>query len=244
MKQRRLKAVQAHELGLTLYARWEFDDLPRAALEELGDALLVWAPTETLDQITRRALELVWTPQLERDVRDCVVELEADPRYADITARALYELDSDHGGSKLAREFIRQVALQYAHDDLPLFCLCCIDEAVKNRDGPARRARALEAVAIAAADANVGEAELRGAVRQAGLRPGSLPALLATDERRAAVRARLERLAQLGVLSVPHLSRELRKVLAEPMPADPARDAVWAAACDSLAERLLRPALN
>jgi hypothetical protein len=97
MKQRRLKAAQAQELGLTLYARWQFDDLPRRALEELGDALLVWAGGDVLDEITRRALSLVWTPGLERDVRDCIVELEAEERYADITARALYELDTDHG---------------------------------------------------------------------------------------------------------------------------------------------------
>ena len=244
MKQRRLKAVQAHELGLMLYARWQFDDLPRAALAELGDALLVWASGELLDEITRRAVAAVWTPELERDVRDCVAELGADPRYADLTARALYELDADHGGSKLAREFVRQLALQYAHDDLPLFCLCCIDEGVKNREAASRRATALEAVAIAAGDANVDEAELRVALRRAGLRPGSLPVLLATKERRAAVRARLERIARLGVSSVPHLSRELRKILAEPMPGDPASDEVWAAACDHLAERALRPALN
>jgi len=244
MKQRRLKAVQAQELGLTLYARWTFDDLPRRALEELGDALLVWACGETLDEITRRAISLVWTRGLERDVRDCVVELENDPRYADITARALYELDTDHGDSKLAREFIRQVALQYAHHDLPFFCLCCIDEGVKNREGPARRLAALEAVAVAAADAKVDESEVRDALRRAGMRPGSLPLLLATDERRAAVRSRLERLARLGVSSVPDLSRELRKILSEPMPRDPGSDAVWGAACGYIAERALSPALN
>ncbi len=228
-----------------LYARWQFDDLPRRELAELGDALLASAAEDELDEITRRAVRHVWTDELERDVRDCIVELQPEPDYVDMAARALYELDTQHGECRLARRFVQQVAFQYAHDALPpLFCLCCLDQGVENRSGQARRAAALEAVVIAWGEAGIAEPELRAAVRLSTLAPDALPALLATNERRAAVRGRLERVARLGVGGVPHLSRELRRILAEPMPDDARDDVVWSALCSTLAERRLRPVLN
>jgi hypothetical protein len=51
-------------------------------------------------------------------------------------------------------------------------------------------------------------------------------AILATDERRGAVRSWLENLAQLGALSVPTLSIELVGVVRGPLPAVE-DDQVW-----------------
>lgn len=50
--------------------------------------------------------------------------------------------------------------------------------------------------------------------------------MLATDDRRQAVRAWLPRLAELGTSSVPTLSAELLAPLDEPLPAA-ANDALW-----------------
>ncbi len=237
-----------------LYARWQFDDLPRPELAELGDALLALAAEEELEEITLRALERVWTNELEQDVRDCIAEIVELSRRSS-TTRTWQRAPSSSSRrstaeSRLARRFIQQVALQYAHEGLPfMFCLCCLDLGVENRTGEGRRATALEAVAIAWADAGIGEPELRAAVRRSTLNPEALPVLLATDERRTAVRERLRRVARLGVVGVPHLSRELREILAEPMPDDARDDVVWSALCWSLvgatlAERRLQPVLN
>ncbi len=66
---------------------------------------------------------------------------------------------------------------------------------------------------------------------------GDVAAVLATDERRRAVRSWLENLAQLGVGSVPTLSGELAAVARGPLPAA-ADDQVWREATLGLTETL------
>jgi hypothetical protein len=69
-------------------------------------------------------------------------------------------------------------------------------------------------------------------------------ARLGTVERRAAVRARLGRLGELGRNSMPTLASELRALAAEPLPARAEDDDVWEEVCTLLLADLARPDLN
>ncbi len=240
---------QVQDLALWLNARWVFD-VPERELGELGDAMLAGVDDPQLDEIEARLVDRVWTTELERDVDEALVELagEADgcghTRYRHTLERARVDLEVRHHGSAIARALLRQVAYQAAQDRLPfMFCLCCLEERIQNRPDE-RRAAALETAPIAWPDVDIGDEELKRAARRGALDPGELPALLATDARRRVARARLRRLAGFAAQRQPQLSRELRKVLAEPLSPDPRNDALWVKLCRSLVDFELLPGFN
>jgi hypothetical protein len=105
-----------------------------------------------------------------------------------------------------------------------------------------RRALALRVARIARRAAAVPEAELRAAVATATfvIERGDAAVALATDERRRAVRAWLQRIAELGSTSVPTLAAELRALVAEPFP-PAAGDELWHETVAGLISRLVEP---
>ena len=50
----------------------------RAALDELADAMLMWAPEPTLERLTGPALEALWDDDLPRWIREGLVRLSGD----------------------------------------------------------------------------------------------------------------------------------------------------------------------
>ncbi len=235
---------QVQDLVLWMHARWVFE-VPDGELEELGDALLAGVDDPRLDEIEARLVDRVWTPELEKDVDDALADLEQEAdRCRHVVERARLDLEIRHHGSAIARALLRQMAYQTAHDRLPfMFCLCCIEERMGNLPGE-RRAAALQAAPIAWPDAGIQDDELREAVKRSRLHPASLPVLLATDARRSAVRTRLRRVADFSSRRQPELSGELRKILAEPLPADPRADDLWVELCRGLLEWQLLPGMN
>jgi hypothetical protein len=235
---------QVQDVVLWLHARWVFD-VPEEELEELGDALLAGVRDPRLDEIESGVMDRVWTDELGRDLDEALGELEQESdRCRHMIERARLDLEIRHGASAVARALLRQIAYQGAHDRLPfMFCLCCLEERIERRPGAARAA-ALESAAIAWSDAAITHEELEAAARRCALNPGALPELLATDERRLAVRARLHRFAALASGRQPGLARELRKLLADPLPPDPRDDALWVELCRGRADFELLPGFN
>jgi hypothetical protein len=218
-------------------------DADRAALDELADAMLVWAEGAELERLTDEAIDHLWDDTLAGWVRDGIVRLSKDEEWKQGATAALADYDRDPPRSEVAREVVRNLAMQLgATDHPPMFCLCCIDEAMTGTRPDERRHLARRAAILAVRNAAVPEAEVHAAISAMAREPPA--ARLATEARRAAVRARLGRLGELARDSMPTLSVELRSLAAEPLPERPEDDDVWEEACLHLTAAAARPDLN
>jgi len=212
----------------------------RAALDELADAMLMWARGPELEELTTRSIAAVWSEELEGQIRSglrAAAELGDDWRPSVEAATAAFEQDPK--GSPVTRAAVQRLAWDLGSQDAsPFFCLCCIDERVAHASPGCRRARAREAAILAVRDVAVSAGEVAAAVA------ATAPGRLATDERRRAVRRRLGRLARHGRRSLPALACELERIASEPLPADPALDDVWEVVAHALLGDHAKPELN
>ena len=212
------------------------------ALDELADAMLVWAKGPELERLTDVAVERIWDAELEGMVRDGLVRLSVQDGWEQGTAKALAEFDRDPPRSEVAREVVRHLAMQLAGADHPFFCLCCIEEALGRVEPADRRALAVRVAILATRNAGVPAAEIEEALADAARCP---PAeRLGTVERRAAIRTRLGRLGELATESMPDLAVELRALASERLPDRPEDDDVWQEACVHLLAEVGRPDLS
>src|SRR5471030_1770860 len=71
------------------------EDNDRAALDELADAMLVWAEGPELERLTDEALDRVWIDELEQWIREGLVRVAADKDkdWERAAAAALVEFD-------------------------------------------------------------------------------------------------------------------------------------------------------
>ena len=197
----------------------------REALDELADAMLVWADEPVLERLTAEALDRIWSAELQAMVREGLLRLGERAEWAVGVAAALAEFDCNPVGAEVSREVVRHLAMQLGQEDTPFFfCLDCLDDAISEASLEARRALAVRAAVVA--------------VRNAGGRLDGSPA------QRAAVRARLGRLGELGCDSLRALAAELRVIAAEPLPALPEDDDVWAVVYERLVADRVRADLN
>ncbi len=218
-------------------------DEDRAALDELADAMLVWAEGPELEELTDRTVDRLWSDDLADGIREGFDRVGAmGDEWATACEAARAEFDRRAGRSAVSRSVVQELAMQLGHLDVPfLFCLCCLDEAVAQVEPDLRREVALAAAVIARRNAQVAENEVRAALAHVG--KGAV-AELARDDRRAAVRARLGRVGRLGRESIPALAAELSAIGAEPLPANPEDDDAWGAVCTALLADVARPELN
>jgi hypothetical protein len=215
----------------------------RPALDELADAMLVWAQGPELERLTDEAVERVWDAELEGMVRDGIVRLSSQDGWEEGAASVLAEFDRDPPRSEVGREVVRHLAMQLGHADHPVFfCLCCIEEALVRAEPAERRAQAVRVAIVARRDAGVPAAEVHEALANAARCP---PAeRLGSVARRAAVRTRLGRLGKLATESMPDLAVELKALAVEPLPERAEDDDVWQEACVHLLAEVGRPELN
>ncbi len=215
----------------------------RAALDELADAMLMWAPEPTLERLTGPALDALWDDELAGWIRDGLVRLAGEEGWEQGAAAALAEFDRAPRAAAVSREVIRSLASQLGSaDHSAFFCLDCLNESLSDVEPAERRALARRAAVVARRNAAVPDEELRTAVAEMTSR---LPAVrLGTVERRAAVRTRLGRLGELGRDSMPALAAELRALAAEPLPPRASDDDVWEEVCMLLLADATRPELN
>ena len=218
-------------------------DTDPPVLDELADAVLMWAPEPTLERLTAPALELLWNDELAGMIRDGLARLSGQEGWERAAAAALVAFDQAPRESEVAREVIRCLAMQVGGADEPgFFCLDCLDDGLMRVEPAQRRALARRAAVVARRNAAVPEDELRAALADVAVR--SPLAALGTRERRAAVRGRLGRMGELGRSSMPTLAGELRALAAEPLPARAEDDDVWEEVCTLLLAGLARPDLN
>lgn len=211
-----------------------------ARLDELADAMLVWAQGPELERLTDEAIERIWDAELEQLIRDGLVRLLDKDDWRAGAQAALDEFDRDGRDAEVSREVVRCIATYLGDGELPLFfCLCCIDEGVQNAHEDRRRQLALPVALVARGDAAISDAELRAALGA----PAPIEQL-GTEKRRRAVRVRLGRLGELGRESMPVLAAELRALAAEPLPACAADDDVWEHLCTWLLADVAKPELN
>jgi hypothetical protein len=212
------------------------------ALDELADAMLVWAEGPELERLTDDAVERIWDTELEGMVRGGLVRLSGGDGWEEGAAKALAAFDRDPPRSEVAREVVRYLAMQLGGADHPFFCLCCIEEALVRAEPADRRAHAVRVAILATRNAGVPAAEIEDALADA---PRCPPAVrLGTIERRAAIRARLGRLGAFATESMSDLAVELKALAAERLPEQPEDDDVWQEACLHLLAEVGRPDLN
>jgi hypothetical protein len=212
-------------------------------LDELADAMLMWAPEPTLERLTAPALARLWDDELAGMIRTGLEQLAGREGWEQAAAAALREFDRAPQGAEVTREVIRCLAMQVGGEDQPpFFCLDCLDDAAARVAPSERRPLARRAAVVARRNAAVPDDELRAAL--ADVASFSPLARLGTADRRAAVRARLGRLGELGRTSMPTLASELRALAAEPLPPRAEDDDVWEEVCTLLLAGLARPDLN
>jgi hypothetical protein len=215
----------------------------RVALDELADAMLVWAPEPTLERLTRPALDALWSDELACWIREGLVRLSGNDGWEKGATAALVEFDRAPKAAAVSHEVIRSLAMQLGSADHPVFfCLDCLNESLSEVEPAGRRVLALRAAIVARRNAAVSDEEVRAAMAE--LTSRSPTVRLATVERRAAVRTRLGRLGELGRDSMPALAAELRALAAEPLPACAVDDDVWEEVCTVLVADVARPDLN
>ncbi|HUZ81926.1 MAG TPA: hypothetical protein VMU73_06735 [Gaiellaceae bacterium] len=196
----------------------------REALDELADAMLVWADEPVLERLTDEALDRIWDDRLQQLIRDGLMRLSVREEWHAGVAAALAEFDRNPRGAEVSREVVRHLAMQLGQADTPfLFCLDCLDHAISEAPADERRALALRAAIVAARNA----AGLDGSPAQ-----------------RRAVRARLGRLGELGRDSLSALAAELCAIAAEPLSPRAEEDDVWAVVYAQLLAEAVRPELN
>jgi hypothetical protein len=213
------------------------------ALDELADAMLMWAPEPTLERLTAPALDLLWNDELAQLVREGLERLAASDGWERAAAAALAEFDRAPQAAEVSLEVIRCLAMQFGGTDHPPgFCLDCIDDALSHVQPAERRGLARRVAVIARRNVAIPDDEVRAAL--AGVTARSPFEQLGTPERRAAVRARLGRLGELGRDSMPALATELRAIAKEALPARADDDDVWKEVCTLLLAGIGRPHLN
>jgi hypothetical protein len=205
----------------------------REVLDELADAMLVWA-TDEADRLAVEGAAALWDDELARSIREGLRRVkEAGPEWRTAAESALEELDLLGCRSEIAREVVAHLAMQLSHLDHPwTFCVCCIDETLPRMPPEERRALARRVVLVARRNAAVPGEEIRASFVGARFQPPVRS--LATDERRRAVRERLGRIGRLARTSMPLLAAELEAIGAEELPERPEDDDVWAELCDLL----------
>lgn len=218
-------------------------DADREALDELADAMLVWADRE-VDRLTPAAVEHLWDDELEREIRAGLERVSGrGVKWRRSAARALAEFERDPRRAPITHAVVQQLAEQLSQQDHPpFFCTCCIEEGLSHARAEERRERAREVAIVARRNAAVPAAEVASALAAAvSERPVER---LGTRERRLAVRARLVRISSLAGASMPLLAAELQALGEEPLAVRAADDDVWAVVCEALLADAVRPELN
>jgi len=232
----------AWDLATAIGLGVEADD-DRAALDELADAMLMWANGPEVERLTTDALDRLWENELEQLIREGLVRLAADDGWEQGAATALAEFDRSPRDADVSREVVRHLAMQLGSNDHPVFfCLLCISDTLAHIEPAGRRELACRVAIVARRNAAVSEAEVREAL--AGFASCAPAERLGTVERRQAVRARLGRLGAVGRDSMPVLAAELRAIADETLPERVEDDDVWAVVCTALLADVARPERN
>ncbi len=238
----RISDEAARELALLMPLEWS--DADRELLSPLVDAMLVRADDETTARLAEPLVMAFWQDDLRADIEKALERTRAlDGDSAELVEAALADLETGSSNSRFALAVVEQAAIELAGEEQGFdCCLLCVQEGLLAAPAQDRARRALTVARIAARAAAVPLDDVRRAVETAALHGSDAALILATDERRVAVRRWLGRLAELGERSIAPLAIELRALADESLP-DVADDEVWRETVRGLAARVA-PAWN
>lgn len=234
-------------------------------MEQLLEALTGAAPQAVVRRAAEDAVERLWDPDLEQEVRG---ELEAfrgragpvDARLMPVISSALAELGAPARENRVAHALVWRAAaklLRRANRNFER--MAALEAALERAPRTRHRRLTLPIAATATLAAEIGDEEAAVAIAEyafsmsAARRPSRrqrdratdrLASALATDERRRSVRAALGELAALSAEDFPLASKALRDLHAEPVPEAPAKDELWVSLVIGLAQEQLEDALT
>ncbi len=231
-----------------------------STLEPLVAAIIDSAPTAAVQQAANRAVEALWDHELQAEVRS---ELTAFRRASsEQNSELVATLDSalaalgrppseNHVANALiwraTAELMRRVTRNYDR-------MAHLEQALAHARPNQHRGLALSVAAAASLAVDVGDEEDAEAVAQYLVEVASHPNAsrkrsrraaaglarsLATDERRQSMRRALAELASVSAYEFPLAAAALNKLLAEPVPDNPAKDELWMSLVAGLAEEQL-----
>ena len=233
----------AWDLAMAIGLRVDLE-ADRGTLDELADAMLVWADDAESERVTDLAVTGVWNDQFAGELREGLARVaELGGEWRPAAEAALAAVQQVSSGAEVVRAAIQHLAMQLSQEDHPPgFCVCCVDEAVSAAPRSERRELARRVAIVARRNAAIPEPELQASLATA--LSDSPVRRLASPARREAVRARLGRIGRVARTSMPELAAELEAIAAEPLPRQPEDDDVWCEVCDLLLSGLARPELN
>jgi hypothetical protein len=224
-----LSEDDARDLALCVPMEWTESEIE--LLAPLVDAVIAWADNDVIEAIATPIAEELWRDSLREDLETALAETAVgSPHVRKRLRKARKDLAAGPRKGRVARAFLTQGAVERAFEEQePIHCILCLQEALTASAPDERRTVALRVARMARRAASVPEAELRAAVATASFvtGQGDTAVVLATDERRRAVRAWLLRLAELGSTSIPALAAELHALVTEPFPAAADDDEIW-----------------
>ena len=182
--------------------RFEWDEADRELLAPLIDATIMRAGAEQLEQIAAPLVDALWDAVRPLIAETLVEDAKRDDFVSAALDDALADLELGPARSRLASNVVQQAALDLADGTFFLEdCLDCIECGLEHA-WPARRP---ELVARAAAALALHRDPDYGVERP-------------DDVDRAAARARVRALAELGRDSLPRLATALAELAAEQLP--------------------------
>ena len=236
-----------------------------STLEPVIAALIDDASPARLRRVVNRAVEALWDHELQAEVRAELTSFQRNAAALDDELTATLEAALREVGRPLAENHVAHALVWRATAEL-------MRRANRNYDRMAELERALAgakpsrlrsltlpvaAAASLAVDVDdeesakviarhvieVGSAAGAGR-RRSRLATAKMARALATDERRRNMRAALAELAAMSADECPRAADALNELLAEPVPADPAKDELWVNLVLGLAEEQVTVALS
>lgn len=215
------------------------------AIEPLLDGLMEGAPKAALEQAAADAAEAVWSDELEAELaqelegfREQV--LEEDPELVPTIDAARAELARAPRQNQVAHALVWRAALELVRRANRNYDrMAELEQALADAPPAAHRRLTLSVAAAASLAADVGDLEAAKAIahfvfslppdpqaapKKFDRATARLARTLATDERRRNVRASLAELARGSADEFPLATAALERLLAEPVPKDPAKD--------------------
>ncbi len=236
-----------------------------STLEPLMAAIVDSAPPAAVQQAANRAVEALWDHELQAEVRFELTAFrnevtEPNSEFVAALDTALAALGRPPSDNLVAHaliwrataELMRRVNRNYDR-------VAHLEKALAHARPNQHRALTLSVAAAASLAVDVGDEEDAKAIAQYLVEIASHPTAsrkrsqraaaglarsLATDERRQSMRTALAELASVSADEFPLAAAALNKLLAEPVPDDPAKDKLWMSLVAGLAEEQLAAAIS
>jgi hypothetical protein len=234
-------------------------------LEPVIAALIDDSPPATLRMAANQAVEALWDPELQAEVRRELTAFqqdaaEMDDKLAETLDAALGELGRPLAENHVAHALVWRATaqlMQRANRNYDL--MAELEDALAKAKPNHHRALTLPVAAAASLAADIDEGEAAKAIarhvidvgprpsggrRRSRLATARLARALATNERRRSMRTALAELANMAADEFPRAAGAVNELLAEPVPDDPARDELWVSLVLGFAEDQVAGALS